>query len=773
VSADGAFHTLTPAPTWEDGLITGSGRVGALVFGAADALRVTVAHERFFLPANPRPPAPDLRPALPSMRAALADGDADAAAAAFADALTADGFDGLVWTDPLGLCATLTVRAREPLHQTHRTIDPRRGVVGVHGAAPGGGAVRVHAVAPRGHDTVWLALSAEEPATFDLVLSLEADDTPAASFAPDYTGAVTASGEAGQPARLVVRGADGAPLAVTTASGSWRQQDAGAVRRTVHVDAATPLLLRLDVAVTGHESRPAPDATWLHVLAEQTAAHRTLVDAATLSLHATADDHLVALPVEELWARVRAGDDAALRRATEIAYLSGRAHTIAGTGELPPTLQGVWQGTFTPAWSADYTLNGNVQNGTLAPLIPTGTPELVSSLLELVLPHVADYRANARRLYAADGMLLPSRMSTHGAADHANGDFPHVFWIGCGGWVLRVAADLVATTGDRDVVDDRLWELAEGVLRFAETALVRDDAGGRHVRPSYSPENTPAGAATPLAADSTVDIAVLRDAARATALLGAARGDASLDARWQRIVAELPPYRVADDGTLAEWISPGYAEQIAHRHASQLYPLWYDPDAAFRGDSAGARALRSAARESVRRKLAWRQAQPGPPPGRGEMAFGLAQLGLAAAALGDAASAAACVRILVRDHWQPALTTTHDAGRIFNLDAAGALPAVVAAMLVGSSVGELRLLPALPAEWPRGEATGLRARGGVVLERLRWDERVVEAEVRVLPGAAWLNPGGRVRVTVGGGYVLAGQPEIVLSRRMRLRAQRP
>lgn len=46
---------------------------------------------------------------------------------------------------------------------------------------------------------------------------------------------------------------------------------------------------------------------------------------------------------ETLWAKARAGDESARRQVVEAAYLSGRANIIASTGELPPTLRGVWQ----------------------------------------------------------------------------------------------------------------------------------------------------------------------------------------------------------------------------------------------------------------------------------------------------------------------------------------------------------------------------------------------------------------------------------------------
>nr|BFE86504.1 hypothetical protein GCM10020093_091050 [Planobispora longispora] len=162
----------------------------------------------------------------------------------------------------------------------------------------------------------------------------------------------------------------------------------------------------------------------------------------------------------------------------------------------------------------------------------------------------------------------------------------------------------------------------------------------------------------------------------------------------------------------------------AHRHASHLYPFWYERDPAFADPR-----LEAAAVLAVRRRMEWWRGA-----GSDEMAFGLVQLGLAAAALGLAEEAHETVTLLATRYWREEnLVSTHNRDAIFNVDVCGGLPAVVAAMLVRSSLpasgyGRLDLLPALPREWPYGEARGLVVRGGTV-DRLTWEPGRVEAVI--------------------------------------------
>jgi len=413
------------------------------------------------------------------------------------------------------------------------------------------------------------------------------------------------------------------------------------------------------------------------------------------------------LPTEVVWEAARGGQAGALRAVVE------RTTSPVGTTSSPrparclPTCRGYGRAHWTPAWSADYTMNGNVQNGVLAAAIWTGTPELIGSLFALVRPFarrlpqqrqtpvrcprpppaVADVHP---RPYEPFRPQLPARV------------LDRERWV-----LLRFAYDYLVTTGDRGPLDS--WLVG---LRGRRAGLLRDRARAGRRTPSpravILPREHPPRRRVALAVDATMDVAIIADSyGWAWNWLRWSTTTATTRAgpRWQRPcrrTASRPTERSPSGSTLP---SP---TRSPHRHCSQLYPLWYELDPHFppQPSCAGPRARpwrarsHGARRTRPRLRDAWRWRS------------GLLQLGLAAAALGDADGALQCATWLARDHWTPAMVSTHDGGAIFGLDASGSLPALVAAMLLGSTRGEMTILPALPSAWPSGSVTGLvRAAG--------------------------------------------------------------
>lgn len=698
-----SFRDSTTAEDWEHALISGNGRQGALCHGSSAVLRFTLAHEDLFQPVTEPLPAPLTAPALPRLRELLAaDRFRDAAREVCDIAVTQDpGYAETRWIDPLIGAGTLTFIPDRPGDGYERGTDFTTGVVRQSWAG-----VVADAFVSRAADVLVVRITG----TGGTVGVGPIDGTPERPI--DHT--VDRIGD-----DLVLTGRFGGDLWAGALDG-WTV--AVGVRRT-----AESVLI---VARTATGTRAPADALaelptgdFDQLLKEHTAIHRDLYDRVWLDL----GGH----PAQTL-------------------FDAGRYTIISSTGTRPPTLQGVWSGTYSPPWRSGWTIDGNLQAALLA-VHSTATPELMPPLFDLLDSQLGDYRENARRLYGLPGIFAPAHLGTHGRQNHFGPIWCLTLWTTGAAWLARLYLEHWQHTGDREFLAERalpfLREAAEFHLGFAE---IHD--GRARFSPSYSPENDPGRTGDQATVDATLDVqavaALLRGLLTITAVLGIDDPDA---VRWRALLAALPPYRVNDAGELAEWIDPRFPDNHEHRHCSHLYPFYYGGDPAFDEDP----ALRAAAVRAVRSRLRWWLSEASD-----EMGYGLALLGVAAAHLGLGEEAYAALTRIGEAYWRANRVPTHNRDHMFNVDLAGGYPALVVAMLlrsrdVGSDgVARIDLLPACPAAWPSGAVHGLVARGPVTVD-LTWAPGTLSA-VLTSPSDRTVELGhSRGATTV---HLRAGQP---------------
>jgi hypothetical protein len=400
---------------------------------------------------------------------------------------------------------------------------------------------------------------------------------------------------------------------------------------------------------------------------------------------------------------------------------AGRYNIISATGELPPNLQGLWGGTYVPGWASDYTHNGNVPSA-IASTLMGNTPELMlayTSYIESIVPWL---EINAKHMFGARGVVLPSRSTTNGFNNALAPDFAGGFWVGGAAWAAHFFYDYYLYTGDRKF-------LAEHALPFMQKAgLFFEDylyvgADGKYVfSPTQSPENFPKNTHSQGTFNATMDIAAAKELfnnlIKASETLGTNRDKIPL---WKSMLTKMPDYLISEEGYVKEWATPKLTDDLNHRHSSQLYAL-YDgiPD-----EIANTPSLKAAFTRMIELKLTrhWSGNTSG------FMSFGLVQLGQASTSLGEPGLAYQSLIPLVNRYWLNNLASMHNHKSLFNMDISGGMPAVIIKMLVASDPGHIQLLPAVPAAWPAGEIQGVLCRGQITITRLKWQQNLIQVSL--------------------------------------------
>ncbi len=722
------YVTNMPAKKWEEAMLTGNGTLGALVMGYPLKERIIFSHEKLFLPQNPPTKAPDFGGSLDVIRKMVLNDEIDKANELCLKLGKDAGVPEYYWTDPFIPACQMEIEVldKEPLVNYSRSVNYETGEASVGWTTAGGDFLRsVFASRRDGIITTRFRSRDGQPADFRIRLSdVAANDKKR----PGETGELKMD-EVIEDVKYTV-GKDGILKYTTYFKKKWDGSLKG---------------FTLETRISGLTGKMRTDGEWLYL---KNCSDLTLLTDISLSyaLPVSTETRLSGLPPMdygqllqrhaviqgEMFNRfsLSLGEvNSAYKTPDQLIQSSSFGHlnkdllvklleaaryiAISSTGELPPSLVGIWGGSWRPEWAGDFTQNGNVQSA-LAGGLNTNFPEIIEAYISYMWSMMDDFRDNARDLFGAPGIFVPSRTSDSGKTYHYGTGNPHQFWFSGAPWVARIFYDYWQYSGNKEFLQEKAIPFMLAAADFMEFILTEDSAGRPMFLPSYSPENGPGNYKDhDMAINATMDIASHKELLRNLLKLvdeGLLRSEKT--DYWKKALARFPAYEIDSTGDLKEWIWPSYGNNNRHRHASHLYPLFYEADPAFLEDP----GLRKAASTAIENRLVYRRGKKG-----AEMAFGLVQLGLAAAHINDVKHAYECVDWLCNSYWSPAFTAYHDPGRIFNADICGGLPAVVTEMLVQSSASGIVLLPTLPDEWPSGEIKGVLTRCGVKID-LTWKD---------------------------------------------------
>jgi hypothetical protein len=726
------FWSEKPAQTWEQSLVTGNGTMGVLVMGKPLSDTLIMSHAKLYMPLHEPLPPVNSGEKLDSIRQMMFAGRYGEASQFIVDLSHREGWGGKRWTDPFVPAFDVIIKMdgdtlvsdyrRSVNFSTGEASVKWKGNLGAYSRdvfasrqdtvvvisvkGPGKGLLNCKiGLADRPKDNSWWQGLYNKTNRTTILTSERGWLFYQGSFDKEWEGSlkglagvmrVINSGGSCQAvgSEMVIKGADELLLLVKIEPTSDRK-----------VLVEGDLLGMLQKKVNTMK----PDYSKL--LSRHAKVHGEIFDRVSIDLNGGAERKLSS---EELLKRSAKKPLPAL---LEKEFDAARYNILCAAGIMPPNLQGIWAGTTAPPWSGDFTQNGNLEVA-LASLMPGNMPELMDGFFKYQESLLPQYRDNARRMYNTRGIHVASRTSSHGLNNHFDRTWPMTFWTAGAAWMSEFFYDYYLYTGDLSFLKNRALPFMKESALFYQDFLVPGKDGKWVFIPSYSPENNPGSSPDQACINATMDVMAARQLFRnlieAGTVLGLPADTVSL---WKNMLSKMPDYQVNSDGALREYMWDSLSDNYAHRHASHLYGLWDVTDP----DIAADPILMEACRKAVDERMKVRRQEDG-----GVMAFGMVQLALAAAAVGDAVAVQDMINWLGSVYWFSNLVTTHNPHELFNLDLSGGFPAVIMKSLVYSERGKINLLPACPPDWKSGEISGLLLRGQITLQSLVWSEKEVK-----------------------------------------------
>ena len=156
-------------------------------------------------------------------------------------------------------------------------------------------------------------------------------------------------------------------------------------------------------------------------------------------------------------------------------------------GDLPATLQGIWNKDLTPPWDSKYTININLEMN-YWPAEICNLSECHTVLLPLLKEMQQNGRKTAREMYGCRGFVAHHNTDIHGDTAPQDRYIPGSYWVMGAAWLCTHLWTHYEYTRDKAFLREAFPVMAEAALFFVDFLVEKD--GYLVTSPSISPENT-------------------------------------------------------------------------------------------------------------------------------------------------------------------------------------------------------------------------------------------------------------------------------------------